>query len=183
MIGHHCRTAHLTGKLTCFTSTPSRASVPGFGPRRVQAVRDSLEHLLRFAPTRRGRRSQRPATAPERAPSVELLLETDRLYRDRAERGELRTIAPRRFNPEHRSWLPVLHHDREGWSLTALFSNTARAHQLDRTRDWVVIYYERDGDEGQCTVVSEHTGPLAGRRVVRGREAECSNALASAQAV
>ena len=27
--------------------------------------------------------------------------------------------------------------------------------------------------EGQCTVVSETHGPLAGRRVVRGREAEC----------
>jgi hypothetical protein len=53
-----------------------------------------------------------------------------------------------------------------------MFSNTATAHRLDRTADWVVVYYERDGDEGQCTVVTETRGPLAGRRVVRGRESE-----------
>ena len=54
-----------------------------------------------------------------------------------------------------------------------LFSNTARAHELGRTRDWVVIYfYDGDHHEGQCTVVTETHGPLAGKRVVRGREAE-----------
>jgi hypothetical protein len=41
------------------------------------------------------------------------------------------------------------------------------------TRDWVVLYCERDGHEGQYTVVSERRGPLAGQRVVRGREGEC----------
>jgi hypothetical protein len=41
------------------------------------------------------------------------------------------------------------------------------------TRDWVVVFWERDGDEDQCTVVTERRGPLRGRRVVRGREAEC----------
>ena len=80
---------------------------------------------------------------------------------------------PRRFNPERRAWLPVLHTERDGWSCTALYSNTARAHELGTTRDWVIVYYERDGDEDQCTVVTERHGPLAGRRVVRGREAEC----------
>jgi len=41
-------------------------------------------------------------------------------------------------------------------------------------RDWVVIYFHRDNrSEGQRTVVTETRGPLAGRRVVRGREAEC----------
>jgi hypothetical protein len=58
--------------------------------------------------------------------------------------------------------------------VTALFSNTARAHALGRTHDWVVLFYERNGDEGQCTVVTETRGPLAGRRVVRGRESECA---------
>ena len=50
----------------------------------------------------------------------------------------------------------------------------ARAHELGRTRDWVVIYYY-DGEhvEAQCTVVTETRGALAGRRVVRGREEEC----------
>jgi DNA polymerase (family 10) len=57
------------------------------------------------------------------------------------------------------------------WSV--LFSNTAGAHELGRTHDWVVIFYSRDGDEGQCTVVDETHGPLRHRRVVRGREPEC----------
>jgi len=102
------------------------------------------------------------------------LLEVDREYRDRAERGALPTIAPRRFNPSGEPWLPVLHTERADWHFTALFSNTARAHELGRTRDWVVIYFSQDsGPEGQRTVVTESRGPLAGRRVVRGREAEC----------
>jgi DNA polymerase (family X) len=37
----------------------------------------------------------------------------------------------------------------------------------------VVIYYERDGRERQNTVVTQNSGPLAGKRVVRGREPEC----------
>ncbi|MCA9506365.1 MAG: helix-hairpin-helix domain-containing protein [Myxococcota bacterium] len=148
-------------------------SVPGFGARRVRAVRDSLASGLRYSAARRARAGPPPPAATER-PSVGLLLEIDRLYRERAARGELRRITPRRFNPEHRAWLPVLHEDREGWSLSALFSNTARAHELGRTDDWVVVYYERNGDEGQATVVTEPSGPLAGRRVVRGREAECA---------
>jgi len=57
---------------------------------------------------------------------------------------------------------------------TALFSNTALAHELGRTRDWVVIYFGREGGpEHQRTVVTEARGPLEGRRVVRGREAAC----------
>jgi hypothetical protein len=101
------------------------------------------------------------------------LLHVDAEYRRKAANNELCTITPRRFNPEHRSWLPILHAERDGWTLTALFSNTARAHELGTTDDWVIIYYERDGDEGQSTVVTERRGALVGRRVVRGREAEC----------
>jgi len=61
----------------------------------------------------------------------------------------------------------VLHGERDGWSFTALYSNTARAHELGTTRDWVILYFERDGHEDQCTVVTERHGPLAGERVVR----------------
>jgi hypothetical protein len=104
---------------------------------------------------------------------VAAILEIDEVYRHRAAAGELKTIAPRRFNPEGKSWLPIMHTDRDGWQFTALFSNTARAHNLNKTRDWVIIYYERDEEEGQCTVVTESTGPLKGRRVVRGREKAC----------
>jgi len=72
------------------------------------------------------------------------------------------------------AWLPVLHSVRDGWHFTALYSNTAQAHQLNRTRDWVVLYfYDDEHAEGQHTVVTETHGPLAGRRVVRGREAQC----------
>ena len=90
--------------------------------------------------------------------------------------GRLRTLErlEGRFNPTGEAWLPVLHSERDGWSLTALYSNTARAHALGTTRDWVIVYYDRDGDEGQCTVVTEHAGARAGRRVVRGREDECA---------
>jgi DNA polymerase (family X) len=148
--------------------------VPGFGPRRARAVRDTLDSLLRRSTRRRARRirSQEMDREPGRPP-VSLVLDVDREYREKAERGALPTIAPRRFNPERRAWLPILHTDREGWHFTALFSNTARAHELGRTRDWVVLYYEWNGHEDQCTVVTEHQGELAGRRVVRGREGEC----------
>jgi hypothetical protein len=117
----------------------------------------------------------RPSEAPaRRSPPVELLLQIDRDYRARAAAGSLPTIAPRRFNPEGERWLPVLHARRGDWHFTALFSNTALAHRLGRVRDWVVIYfYDGDHVERQCTVVTEAHGPLAGRRVVRGREDEC----------
>lgn len=102
-----------------------------------------------------------------------LLLDVDREYRRKAEAGELRRIAPRRFNPEDEQWLPVMEGERDGWEMRPLFSNTRRAHELGKTRDWVVIYYDRDGEHGQCTVVTATSGPLEGERVVRGREAEC----------
>ena len=63
---------------------------------------------------------------------------------------------------------------RDGWHFTALYSNTARARELGRTRDWVVIYFDDDHHrEGQHTVVTETRGALIGRRLVRGLEAEC----------
>jgi DNA polymerase (family X) len=69
--------------------------------------------------------------------------------------------------------LPVLHTERDIWHFTALYSNTARAHELGRTDDWVVVYYyDGDHQEGQCTGVTETHGALAGNRVVRGREFE-----------
>jgi hypothetical protein len=138
--------------------------LPMVGPRRAAAIRASLASML-------GRRASH--TAAE-LPGVELLLDVDREYRDKAAAGTLKMIAPRRFNPEGKAWLAVLHTRRGDWHFTALFSNTARAHELKRTRDWVVIYYY-DGEhrEGQCTVVTQGRGARAGERVVRGREAEC----------
>ncbi len=149
--------------------------VAGFGPARTEAVRATLAGRLRRAARRRSR--ERTAADDETRPpqpAVATLLEVDADYRRRAEAGQLHRIVPRRFNPSGKAWLPILNTDRNGWAFTVLFSNTARAHQLGTTHDWVVIYFERDGRaEDQCTVVTEQQGPLAGRRVIRGREAEC----------
>jgi hypothetical protein len=144
-------------------------AVPGMGPRRVLALRAALAGALARV---RGRAPGAPrATVQE--PSIDLLLDVDREYRERAARGDLRRIAPRRFNPAGEAWLPILHTQRGAWHFTALFSNTALAHQLGRTDDWVVLYfYDGDHRERQRTVVTETRGPLAGCRVVRGREAE-----------
>ena len=141
-------------------------TVPGIGPRKAAAIRASLATML-------SRRRPSPSAGFEEPP-VSQLLHVDRIYRERAASGKLRKIAPKRFNPEGEAWLPILHHETDGWVFTAMFSNTALAHQLGRTNDWVVIYFHRDhGPEHQRTVVDETHGPLVGRRVVRGREAEC----------
>jgi hypothetical protein len=140
-------------------------SIPRIGARRAAAIRASLAELLG--------RPRRPARLDRSAPSVDLLLDVDREYRAKAAAGKLPRIAPRRFNPSHEAWLPILHTEREGWHFTALFSNTARAHELGKARDWVVVYfYDGDHREGQQTVVTETHGPMKGRRVVRGREGE-----------
>ena len=109
------------------------------------------------------------------APSVEILLDVDREYREKARAGLLPKIAPRRFNPDRTPWLPVLHARHGHWNFTALFSNTERAHEMHRTYDWVVIFFaDPDGEDGQVTVVTERRGDLTGSRVVRGREPECA---------
>jgi hypothetical protein len=136
----------------------------------VRGIQDALATRLR-----RNRPTGRPASVNE--PPVAELLDVDREYRDKARAGRLRLITPRRFNPRREAWLPVLHTQRGSRHYTALYSNTAQAHRLGKTDDWVVLYYDGRAAERQCTVVTESRGALAGRRVVRGREAEC---LASA---
>ncbi|MGD9299925.1 MAG: helix-hairpin-helix domain-containing protein [Desulfobacterales bacterium] len=153
-------------------------TVSGIGHRRVNAIRDSVAAILNRSSRRRARRARRLEKAQgsddlTEYPPVSTILDVDARYRRLAKAGELKTIAPRRFNPEGTSWLPIMHVEKNGWQFTALFSNTARAHDLNKTQDWVVIYFERDGEEDQYTVVTEPTGPLKGRRVVRGREKDC----------
>lgn len=142
--------------------------LPGIGPRRAAAIRANLAALL-------GRVDRPREPAPLDIPAVAEILDVDRQYRRDAAAGKLPLIAPRRFNPEHKAWLPVLHTERGPWHFTALFSNTAKAHELGRTRDWVVIYYHDDDHrEAQRTVVTETHGALTGRRVVRGHEGDCA---------
>jgi hypothetical protein len=139
----------------------------GIGTKRLSAIRDSLARRLARV------RAPLPASSENPLPPVEDLLAVDREYRRRAADGSLPIIAPRRFNPEHRAWLPLLRTRRGGHDYTALFSNTQRAHELGRTRDWVVLYVDGAGGERRYTVITARLGVLSGRRVVRGREPEC----------
>jgi len=139
---------------------------PGFGDKRLSGIIASLAERLGRIRVRRG-------TAEKIIPSIEELLDVDREYRKKAAANQLHKFAPRRFNPTGEAWLSVLHTQRGERHYTALFSNTARAHQKGKTQDWVVLFYD-DGDrESQCTVITAEWGPLAGRRIVRGREFEC----------
>ena len=139
-------------------------ALPGVGAKRLTGIRDALATRLRARRMQSGDGTQ---------PSVAELLDVDREYRERGTAGELPTIAPRRFNPSGERWLPVLHTKRGDRRYTALFSNTAAAHERHRTHDWVVIYFDGQGNQRQCTVVTALKGPLTHRRVVRGRESEC----------
>ncbi len=151
-------------------------AVRGIGGRRTAAIRAALGERL-------GRRRIK-ARVHSRVPLLEFLLDADREYREKAASGRLRKIAPKRFNPTGDAWLPVLHTRRGDWQFTVLFSNTQLAHQLRKTRDWVVIYFQTDTEvEGQCTVVTESRGPLRGRRVIRGRERDCEVHYASGSAI
>jgi DNA polymerase (family 10) len=143
-----------------------RLAQVGIGPKRLRGLIDVLAGRLR--------RTRLPE--PIRGePPVPDLLAIDAEYRREAERDRLPTIAPRRFNPEHEPWLPLFQADRNGWRYRALYSNTALAHRLGQTRDWVVVYFDDGMVSGQRTVVTETRGELRGRRVVRGRERECRN--------
>jgi hypothetical protein len=63
--------------------------------------------------------------------------------------------------------LLILNTRRGDLDFTALISNTTLAHDLSKTDDWVVLYYERGDAKGQATVVTETKGPLEGKRVIR----------------
>jgi len=144
-------------------------AVPGMGPKRLAAVRESLAGRLR------GRSGPRPVRVqPEEAPPVAELLDVDREYRLLAEANRLPRIAPRRFNPTEEAWLPVLRTRRGERRYSAAYCNTARAHELGTLRDWVVILVRRGGTRGRFTVITSGYGRLAGRRIVLGREAECA---------
>lgn len=143
------------------------ARMNGFGSKRVAGIRDALA-------TRLGRdRRDAQAPTPSAAPGIAVLLDVDREYREKAAAVQLPRIAPRRFNPTGAAWLPVLHSSREGWHFTALYSNTALAHRLQRTQDWVVIYADGADGDHQHTVITARAGSLVGKRIVRGREREC----------
>jgi DNA polymerase (family X) len=150
------------------------ASVAGFGEKRLTGIRDSLAHRL-------GRVRMLPLSGA--SPAVSELLDVDREYRDKAATGQLQRITPRRFNPNREAWLPILHTRRGTRHYTALFSNTARAHEAGKSRDWVVLYSDNGSGDTRHTVITATFGPLRGRRVVAGREDECQAFYADTQRV
>lgn len=139
-------------------------TIVGIGGKRLEGIRDSLARRL-------SRVRARPAPPPEAEPPVGEILDVDREYREKAARVTLERIAPRRFNPSGEAWLPILHTARGERHYTALFSNSA--HELGKTRDWVVLYLDDGRWERQATVITSTRGPLEGKRIVAGREAEC----------
>lgn len=157
----------------------SLGELEGFGRGRVQLVRDALGTMLGRTSRQRVKvrrwQQEQPVKPITQTPSVELLLEVDEQYRYLAGVGQLRMVTPRRFNPEGKRWLPVMRMNKNGWSFNALYSNTARAHELDKTHDWVVVSYAPEGEperrRGQCTIVTETRGTRRGQRVIRGMAA------------
>jgi hypothetical protein len=140
--------------------------LPGVGVGIANAIAEMLitGHWRQLTRLRGEADEAGAAEAPHsKLPPVALILDVDREYRSRATQG-------------------ALHAQRGEWHFTAQYSNTARAHELGRTRDWVVIYfYDGELREHLCTVVTENRGDLAGYRVVRGREAECRELIEQLQ--
>ena len=69
-------------------------------------------------------------------------------------REKLPLVAPKRFNPEHRNWLPIYHTQRDHRHYTALYSNTLHAHEFGMDHDWVIIYRDDSAGHGQWTVIT-----------------------------
>lgn len=141
-----------------------RLNEAGVGPKRLRGLIDALA----------GRRQRSRLPEPlQGEPSIAALLAIDEEYRHRIEDESLPHSMPCRFNPAHEPWLPLFVADRDGWRFRALFSNTALAHRLGKTHDWVVVSFHDGFNSSQRTVVTETRGDLRGLRVVRGREREC----------
>jgi DNA polymerase (family X) len=166
---HLARTIHEQLGLTTLeelelAAHDGRLAGVGVGPKRLRGIIDALANRLA--------RYRLPEPIAGEPPVAELLA-IDREYRERADTSRLPTISPRRFNPDNEPWLPLYHTDRGGWRYRALFSNTALAHRLGQTHDWVVVAFNDGVNFGQRTIVTETRGELRGLRVVRGLEREC----------
>jgi len=149
------------------------AAVPGMGEKRLRAVRECLAGRFHRFPVMKSPKVQSHIHSPGNNPEVNVaeILNIDNEYNLAVKKHSLPLITPKRFNPTRSAWLPVLHTVRNNRRYTAMYSNTARAHELGTQRDWVVIYL--DGGNLQWTVVTARYGSLAGKRVVRGHEREC----------
>jgi DNA polymerase (family 10) len=144
------------------------SQVPGMGRKRILAIRQALRSRSL------GRRTPRPAepASPPEEPNVAELLDIDLEYRSKARSRRLPIVAPRRFNPTHAAWLPVMETNRGPRRYTVRYSNSSRAHQAGGLFVWVVIQSATE-PASFWTVLTAAYGSLRGHRVVRGRETEC----------
>lgn len=175
------------GKLVKENGAPALKGIPGVGERLAGLIEEFvksgevelLESLRKevkpeaLEKVKEAKKDHPHSSAGGPLIPVSLVLEIDAEYREKAAARKLKLIAPKLLNPEKKAWLPILAVSSKGWKFTVMFSNTATAHKLGKTGDWVVVYYESGKGENQCTVVSEQRGPMKGKRVIRGREAEC----------
>ena len=133
--------------------TGSRSARRALGKLSRHWCETSGRHSRSLAQRLRRVRRERPR--PAAPTSVSELLDVDREYREKAAAGILTKVAPRRFNPEGEAWLPILHTARKQRHYTAVFSNTARAHELGKTHDWVVLFC----DNGATRIASPSSRP------------------------
>lgn len=156
-----------TGELALLSQLQGRRLVPA-----KQRISNFLQERKQKIPLRPAN-AQLIETSTESLREIAEILSVDAEYRRRAAGNELPCIAPRRFNPSGEAWLPILNTERTDNSYKALFSNTAHAHELGMTQDWVIIRRDDSAREDQWTVITSQFGTLEGRRIVRGREIEC----------
>jgi hypothetical protein len=154
------------GELQLAAIDGSLQDVEGIGPRRAQAIEARSRKLSAL------QRAPRDEDHHDEPPVAELL-SIDAEYREKVAGDTLMRIAPKRFNPTGQAWLPVMHTHREDRQYSVMFSNTAHAHELGMTHDWVIIHRTDRKHHGQWTVITSLLGTLKGRRIVRSRESEC----------
>ncbi len=142
------------------------AKMQGIGEKRIRAVRESLAARGRRADSRdsgegafQSQLFDGHVDLTEEIPVAELL-DIDNEYRFKSARGLLPKTAPRKLNPQHDFWLPILHTQRDERHFTALYSNTERAHAMGATHDWVVVYFEDHDNEGS-TAVGQSLRPIS----------------------
>ena len=149
------------------------ARVPGMGPKRLLSATGSP--ALAGGDSNALREPWHAMQPGDGDPQpIAELLDIDRQYRQLAEADRLPRIAPLHFNPAGLAWLPVMHTQCGNRHYTALCGNTTRVPQLGTIEDQVIVYRDDDAGYGRWTVSTADFSHPGGRRVVRGRESECS---------
>ena len=137
--------------------------VPGVGARRALAIKGALSDRLGH------RHFQRPSAFQWTADRAAAGCGPGISNEGGAGPSCARSLPSVSIRPE-KPGFPSCMRAATRWQFTVLFSNTQRAHELEKTNDWVVVYFHTDSEpEAQCTIVTETRGPT----VVRGRESDC----------